>query len=144
MATAFPLPTAATPVERILSRFDRKQLEDFIEVAISLLDVANDDPDLEDSDPCYFKVDAKGNPLPGSEDFRTEDDEDCDFDDDPRMDMEEDDPSGQCDEDGVNTSPFAAYCAHGRSYDGPGCPISDPGEWPAPLTLNPDADSSLK
>lgn len=46
MATPHALPTAATPVERILSRFDRKQIEDFIEVAISLLDAAND-PDLE-------------------------------------------------------------------------------------------------
>ena len=49
MATAFQLPTAATPIERILSRFDRQQIADFIEVAISLLDVAND-PDAEDAD----------------------------------------------------------------------------------------------
>ncbi|MCZ4342879.1 hypothetical protein O4H52_14750 [Sphingomonadaceae bacterium G21617-S1] len=44
------LPAAATPIERILSRFDRQQIADFIEIAISLLDVAND-PDLEDDDP---------------------------------------------------------------------------------------------
>lgn len=50
MASAFPLPTAATPIERILSRFDRQQIADFIEVAISLLDVAND-PDAEEDDP---------------------------------------------------------------------------------------------
>lgn len=123
MATAHRLPTAATPVERILSRFDRQQLADFIEVAISLLDVANDDPDLEDSDPCYFQVDAKGNPMPGSECFRTEDDEPDDFDDDPRMDMEEDDPPG------------------GNSED-EGEAISEQ-EPLAPLTLNPDSGQWL-
>lgn len=36
-------------------------------------------------------------------------------------DDEEDDPAGQCDEDGVNTSLSAA-----RAYQGPGCDISDP------------------
>jgi hypothetical protein len=38
-------------------------------------------------------------------------------------DDEEDDPSGQCDEDGINTCERRAT----RS-DGAGCPISDPGE----------------
>lgn len=49
MATVFQHPAAATPIERILSAFTRKQIEDFIEVAIGLLDVAND-PDAEDDD----------------------------------------------------------------------------------------------
>jgi len=114
---------AATPIERILSRFDRQQIADFIEVAISLLDVANDDPDLEDGDPCYFQVDAKGNPLAGSECFRTEDHEDCDFDDDPRMDMEEDDPPGGNSED-----------------EGEAINEQEP---LAPLTLNPDVGQWL-
>lgn len=39
-------------------------------------------------------------------------------------DVEEDDPSGQCDEDGVNTG-NAVVVTHGVSYAGPGCPISD-------------------
>lgn len=47
MATTYPLPSAATPIEHILSRFDRKQIEAFITIAIDLLDVAND-PDAED------------------------------------------------------------------------------------------------
>jgi len=34
---------------------------------------------------------------------------------------EDDDPSGQCDEDGINT----AF----HPFGGPGCPISDPGEF---------------
>lgn len=41
-------------------------------------------------------------------------------------DLEEDDPSGQCDEDGINTGMVCAY-VHGRSFEGAGCPISDPG-----------------
>ena len=39
-------------------------------------------------------------------------------------DLEEDDPSGQCDEDGPNTGQ-AVFVMRGRSYAGPGCPISD-------------------
>jgi len=63
MATAYPIPAAATPIERILCRFDRKQIEDFIEVAISLLDVAND-PDLEEDDPTEANGDEHdGNPA---------------------------------------------------------------------------------
>lgn len=42
-------------------------------------------------------------------------------------DLEDDDPSGQCDEDEINTG-LAFISAHGISLDGPGCPISDPGE----------------
>lgn len=41
-------------------------------------------------------------------------------------DLEDDDPSGQCDEDEVNT-------AYGLAEDiGAGCPIGDPGEYPEP------------
>ncbi len=41
-------------------------------------------------------------------------------------DLEEDDPAGQCDEDGVNT-------AYERARDtGAGCPWSDPGEYEHP------------
>lgn len=41
--------------------------------------------------------------------------------------LEEDDPTGQCDEDGVNTAySFVPYTVGGH---GPGCPISDPDEY---------------
>jgi hypothetical protein len=40
-------PFAATPIEQILSRFDRAQLEGFISVAIELLDIADGDLDVE-------------------------------------------------------------------------------------------------
>lgn len=42
-------------------------------------------------------------------------------------DLEEDDPAGQQDEDGINTGQFEVW-KHGRRDAGPGCPISDPGE----------------
>lgn len=41
-------------------------------------------------------------------------------------DQEEDDPTGQCDEDGINTG-NPAFAMHGRSYYGPGCLIADGG-----------------
>ena len=37
----------ATPIDRVLSTFDREQLSGFIEVALALLDLADGDPDLE-------------------------------------------------------------------------------------------------
>jgi len=43
----------------------------------------------------------------------------------PDPDLEDDDPSGQCDEDGVNCR-SANFVVQGRKLDGPGCPISDP------------------
>jgi hypothetical protein len=39
---------------------------------------------------------------------------------------EEDDPSGQCDEDGINTARHLIQHTYGAN--GPGCPISDPDE----------------
>lgn len=47
-----------------------------------------------------------------------------DMDGDP--DMEDNDPAGQCDEDGVNTGDRVFYL-HGVPHDGPGCPIADTG-----------------
>ena len=47
MGALIQIPGGATPVERILSRFDRAQLEGFIAVAIDLLDVADGDVDIE-------------------------------------------------------------------------------------------------
>jgi len=40
------------PVMRLLSQFSRKELEGFIAVSISLLDVVDGDPDAEEDDPC--------------------------------------------------------------------------------------------
>jgi hypothetical protein len=48
METFQPAPPAA--VSRVLATFDRDQLASFIEVAIGLLDVADDDPDAEEDD----------------------------------------------------------------------------------------------
>ncbi|AKM06127.1 hypothetical protein [Pelagerythrobacter marensis] len=39
-------------------------------------------------------------------------------------DFEDDDPFGQCDEDGINTGQ-PVLTLHGNSYAYPGCPISD-------------------
>lgn len=46
-------------------------------------------------------------------------------------DDEEDDPSGQCDEDGINTG-SRSFAMHGQHHNGPGCPIADPGEYGDP------------
>lgn len=41
-------------------------------------------------------------------------------------DLEDDDPTGQCDEDGINTSNGMPYLhGNGYNYRGPGCTISD-------------------
>jgi hypothetical protein len=47
MGALIAIPGAATPIERILGRFDRAQLEGFIAIAIDLLDLADGDPDVE-------------------------------------------------------------------------------------------------
>ena len=45
---------------------------------------------------------------------------------DSDSDLEEDDPSGQTDEDGMNTG-NGNFVMHGSSFEGPGCYISDAG-----------------
>lgn len=54
------LPPPPVAVTRLLSQFDRRQLEGFIEVAIGLLDVAAGDLDLEDSETGTNMVDERG------------------------------------------------------------------------------------
>ncbi len=54
---------------------------------------------------------------------------------DGEADLEEDDPAGQCDEDGINTG-SNVFWQHGQSFAGPGCVLSDddfaePGAFPA-------------
>lgn len=124
-------------VARILSRFDRRQLEGFIAVAIDLAD-ALDAPN--DPDEPNFASHSDG--LPGdANDIEPDDDREpgayaewsnlstsrrrassCIVDTCGHEDDEEDDPQGQCDEDGINTSHGGLKC-----YAGPGCAISDPG-----------------
>ena len=108
-ATIPPMPV----VGRIFSRYGRENLEAFITAAIDLMDTLDGDPDFgpdgdeldgtgaeDDFFPQGNVAAAPGRPLsdPG----------------------EDDDPSGQCDEDGINT-----YFM-GRWNEGPGCTISDP------------------
>lgn len=45
----------------------------------------------------------------------------------PDEDREDDDPAGMMDEDELTTGP-GVMATHGTTYDGPGCPLSDPGE----------------
>lgn len=110
-----------------LAAFDRTAIARSIEVLVGLLDLIDGNPDDEDNgdheptgdenDQAYIEWQTmrgsqKGGPniLAGLED---------DEDDDPG---EEDDPSGQCDEDGINTNLTAQWASR------PGCAISDPDE----------------
>lgn len=68
------IPTAATPIERILSRFNREQVEAFIEIAIRLVDAIDGDPDMEDSETGSVTVDDRGRETLYLN-WRTEDDE---------------------------------------------------------------------
>lgn len=108
-----PMPAVA----RILSRYDRGKLSAFVAVAIDLLDVLDGDPDTEPSgdetDAAWPELHGVG--CPKALRFPTEDSED-------------DDPAGACDEDGINTGQ-SRIGMHGLMDDGPGCPISDPGEY---------------
>jgi hypothetical protein len=130
------------PIARVLSQFDRAKIEAFAEVAIALLDLQDGDADAEvtdaEDDFATFTGDGPGCPLadPG------EADEDCGEEERGEQagwhngvdqsalllgclashhdDAEEDDPSGICDEDGVNTALESL-----RRHAGPGCSIGD-------------------
>lgn len=54
-------------------------------------------------------------------------------------DVEDDDPAGQCDEDGINTG-VPVVVEHGQSLHGPGCPWSDAGEMDCRTMLRPTYD----
>ena len=120
------LPSAFPPipaVARILSRFDRAQLEGFIAVAIDLADAMDGDADMEPEEDIGEEERGENRTWIEAIDQRRIADYAltyAEMDDD----AEEDDPSGVADEDGVNT---ALQCPHLLS-GGPGCPISDPGE----------------
>ena len=124
-----PMPAVA----RVLGQFDRDKLGAAIEVMIALLDLIDGDPEAEenggdnepsdgdDKDAAWIEWHTMSgsqkhghNLLAGHEDDEQDDE------------PEDDDPSGVCDEDGVNTG-SGEYWEYGRAYTGPGCPISDPG-----------------
>lgn len=116
METFQPIPPAA--VSRVLATFDRDQLASFIAVAIDLLDLADGDTDLEETDTedgFALSWIARGYDTGAG----------CPIADAggaaEREDDEEDDPSGQCTEDEIS--------AGDRRFGtrGPGCVISDEG-----------------
>lgn len=103
----------AAPMLRVLSRFNRHQLETAAEVLIALMDLQDGDPDAET---CATEDDFT--PMPADIDFGPG----CPLADPAEVDdePEEDDPSGMCDEDGVNTALETRL-----RYAAPGCPIGD-------------------
>lgn len=131
--SALPAAPPMPAVARILSRFDRWQVEGFIAVALELLDAIDGDSDVElNGDEQDSDGDEKGDQawvewttMHGSQKHgpnRLAGEEDDEEDDAP----EDDDPAGQCDEDGINCG-AGHFWMHGNSYDCPGCYISEPG-----------------
>lgn len=113
-----PMPAVA----RVLSRHGPASLAAFVTIAIDLLDLADGDPDSEpngDDEPLRADGDCNDSAWPEWHTLRgsmkrqpaAAIDED----------MEDDDPTGQYDED-CYTGPLLADL-------GPGCPLSDPGEY---------------
>lgn len=113
VVTLVPGLAPAAPVMRVLSRFDRAQIETFAEIAIALLDLQDGDPDLEvtDAEDDFLTLPATLDFGPGCQVADA-----AEVDDEP----EEDDPQGACDEDEVNTA-----LANRNWGAGPGCPIAD-------------------
>ncbi len=66
-APLLQLDSSATPIDRILSRFDRATLESFVSVAIDLLDLVDGDAEAEDGDEdcCSAHDDRAGCDLTG-------------------------------------------------------------------------------
>ena len=126
-------PPTMPAVARIMARYDRAKLAAFIAVAIDLLDTLDGDPEaeelpLEDAfvqhDPHFAEQEEGGKDASfvewhtkhgnlrrkgQAEILPTQNEDD-----------EEDDPSGQCDEDGINTLLGLS------TGSGPGCTMSDP------------------
>lgn len=127
----------------------REELGDMIEALVMQLDLIDGDPDLENDRSDYeHSGDELGDPswcewhtLPAStrragkintkqlDPRRASPHEDEELDDWP----EEDDPSGQSDEDGINTGGRPRHGWEGPL--GPGCPISDPADLTKPESL---------
>lgn len=114
---AVKLPTTPPPmpaVSRILARFDREQVEAFIEVAIAAMDLFDGDADVElngdefdysggEDDFCLHNV-PHGLSGPG-----------CPI----------SDPDKGVDDEGEITRAEDDFCTHSPS--GPGCPVADSG-----------------
>ena len=112
-----------------IDRAPRVAIDAMLDQAIAELDRIDGDPDFEpngDDEPVRAEGDSsdaawvewdqmRGSQKRGPNVIQgLEDDEDADP-------AEEDDPAGQCDEDGMNTYPTGVL-----NGNGPGCPIADP------------------
>lgn len=76
---AIHAPITGAPLRAPLSDRERQVIEAQIERLIEILDIADGDPDLEDSETASVWVDARGRGLRDMSHIRTEDDEDsCD------------------------------------------------------------------
>lgn len=112
----FPPAAAARACAELLNRHSPHEIACAIEVLIDLRDILDGDPDAETE-----ALEDDFTPLPEGIDWGPG----CTISDAAEVDdeTEEDDPAGQCDEDGINTAfanrPWGA---------GPGCPIADPTE----------------
>jgi hypothetical protein len=131
--TVHQIPTAAkappAAVMRILERFERQELEGFIAIAIDLLDTLSGDTDVElngdeqdsdgdeNGDPAYIEWHSRHGRK--TDRFGAERLARDHYGNTLREDDEDDDPAGQCDEDGINTA------LEIRRGSGAGCTISD-------------------
>jgi hypothetical protein len=114
----FPPAAAAHIAGQLLNRHSPHEIAEAVEVLLDVLNLMGGDPEAEDDDPDEVAGDEGDvawiewqNTHPGkrSHNYAGSDHEDA----------EEDDPSGQCDEDEVNTD-LAMACG-----GGPGCTIAD-------------------
>lgn len=138
-ATALPL----TLLAQAIPMLTRNDLEALTERLIDHLDTIDPDPEaeeipVEDAQITYDLPPEEDGTDPDFEQTRDEDDWYPHASDGPGCpladaggageyeDDEDDDPSGQCDEDGINTG-SGNFFEHGRPIPGAGCPISDPG-----------------
>lgn len=146
MGSFAPVPPAA--ISQILSRFNRPALENFIAVAIDLLDVADGDPEGDEGDAedaFAFSGLASGIIRQHGEDRLIG----CPINDEdgsawiertdqtkPALtgpsvalasheDAEEDDPQGDVTEDDPAFDKRSRRIANGRYHSGPGCTLSD-------------------
>lgn len=136
----FPEARAARLAGMLLNRHSPQEIADAVEILIDVLDTLGGEPDLEEGgddepgngddkdlawpewnqrDPYRRASGVEMTSTGGGVFGMTEDDEPDDH-------AEEDDPSGQCDEDGINTG-SNVFWQHGESFAGPGCVISDDG-----------------
>ncbi|MFA7586262.1 MAG: hypothetical protein WCY11_08730 [Novosphingobium sp.] len=120
-------------LQGLFATFDRNTLASAVEVLVAVLDAMDGDPDEEDATDLEDDFALSTNAQLDGPGCVVSDNDSCPAGDDriygdydsgagDSEDAEEDDPSGQCDEDGINTEFL------GRWNEGPGCVISDPCE----------------